>query len=97
MHATLEIKLRHLDTGEESIETHELPAVTERKAQRFQVEQLLAKLHPEAKPRTYHDGVGTFLSREHLIIVGYDYDGHRAGAKSRPVPAATDQPALFAP
>jgi hypothetical protein len=60
--------------------------------------ELVGRLHPTARPRSYADGAATFLDRDHLIVAFYERrdpavrNGRRrtAGKARRP-----DQDRLF--
>lgn len=72
MDASLLIKHRDLHTGEERRETVAIANERNPSIQRVLIERKLAELCPDAVPRSFHEGVGTFLSDTHLIVVKYE-------------------------
>lgn len=85
------VEARDLDTDARTrqvIETHRPNAAAGR---RTQLQRIVADLHPDAKIRSFADGVASFLAPQHLIVARYDAGVEGTIAGDTPAP----QPSLF--
>lgn len=92
----LVIEARDLDTDARSRRELEIDAPTDESGQRAQLATVVARLHPEARMRSFGEEAASFLDREHLVVAHYA----ATLAESRPSESASqadDEPQpLFA-
>lgn len=94
------IKTRDLDTDAKAsvvLEIERVPDNPLRQGQ--QLAELVRERHPEARSRSFADGVASFVSREHLIIACYrsaDIDEGRSHPDEASSERVDDQDQLFA-
>lgn len=92
---TLIIEARDLDTDERTATTLSVSMPPDEAGQRQQLAAADARLHPEARMRSFGDGAASFLDSQRLVVAHY-----RRAATPRPAPEppaeATEQQPLFA-
>lgn len=90
-HFSVIVEARDLDTDARTRQVIEAHRPSGAAGRRTQLQSIVAELHPDAKIRSFADGVASFLAPQHLIVARYDavVEGTIAGA------SAASQTSLF--
>lgn len=67
----LVIEACDLDTDARSRKELEVDAPTDESGQRVQLANIIARLHPGARMRSFGNGAASFLDRQHLVVAHY--------------------------
>ncbi|MGH2986264.1 MAG: hypothetical protein ACRDLO_06215 [Solirubrobacterales bacterium] len=83
------IKLRDLDTDERTETSFEIDRVPDNALRQGQhLAELVAERYPDARQRSFADGVASFVAAQHLIVAKYldgtAADDSRDGAEADP-------------
>lgn len=94
---TLIVEARDLDTDERMVATFEVQVPSDSDGQRDQLARAVAKLHPQARMRSFGGGAASFLDSRQLVVAHYAAPVARETADRAPVGSrhADPQP-LFA-
>lgn len=93
---TLIVEARDLDTDERTIATFEVEMPADEAGQRAQVTGAVARLHPDARMRSFGGGAASFLDSQRLVVAHYGPTcGRPDDVVSEPMEQAEQQP-LFA-
>ena len=65
------IRVRDLDTDETSVETHELWAPADDQRQRTQLIDIVQRLRPGARVKSFAGRVASFVDGKHLVVARY--------------------------
>lgn len=89
------IKTRDLDTDDRAIATVEVDRVPDNPMRQEQhLAEVVRQLHPEARQRSFEDGIASYVASQHLIIARYCDGAETIEEGETPVPDRQDQ--LFA-
>lgn len=94
--ARLVIRTRDLDTYATTREETPVEAPTDEAGQRAQLDIAVRRRHPRARPKSFGDGVASYLEGATLIVAHYDWVvvGERpATSPTAQAPAAGEPPA----
>jgi len=88
------IEARDLDTDERTVATFEVEMPSDEAGQQAQITGAVARLHPDARMRSFGRGAASFLDSQRLVVA------HYSGAAQPPTSddriAQTEQQPLFA-
>lgn len=65
------VEARDLDTDDRTIAKFEVEMPTDEAGQRAQLAGLVARLHPDARMRSFGGGAASFLDSQRLIVAHY--------------------------
>lgn len=88
------IKTRDLDSDDRAVAVVEIDRVPENPLRQEQhLAEVVRRLHPEARQRSFEDGVSSFVASQHLIVARYRVEQHGQDATppSEVSDSATDQ------
>lgn len=87
------IKTRDLDTDERAIATVEIDRVPDNPMRQGQhLAEVVRQVHPEARQRSFEDGVASFVAPQHLIIARYRAEEPDQAAESETEPGELSPP-----
>lgn len=92
---TVRVETRHLDTDERSRTEFSVPPRDSEALERAQLIELVARVSPDARIRSFGNSAATFLGRQHLVIASYAEPAKTRRAMSEAL-QADDQDSLFA-
>jgi hypothetical protein len=67
----LVIEACDLDSDARSRQELEVDAPTDESGQRVQLSNIIARMHPDARMRSFGNEAASFLDREHLVVAHY--------------------------
>lgn len=71
LHRRLIVEARDLDTDARVRQELDIDAPTDQAGQRAQLAGIVARLHPEARMRSFGHGAASFLDSSHLVVAHY--------------------------
>lgn len=83
------VEARDLDTDERMVRSSEIEMPADEQAQRAQLADAVARLHPDARMRSFGDGAASFLDSQRLVVAHY---GDSDGQLTREAPPEPDEP-----
>jgi hypothetical protein len=89
------VEARDLDTDARVRRELDVDAPTDQAGQRAQLAAAVARLHPEARIRSFGNGAASFLDSSHLVVAHYAEAHEPASALSVPEASADVQQPLF--
>lgn len=89
------VEARDLDTDARARRELDVDAPTDAAGQRAQLAGAVARLHPEARMRSFGRGAASFLDSSHLVVAHYSEADESRLAQSVPEASADVQQPLF--
>lgn len=89
------VEARDLDTDARVRQELDVDAPTDQAGQRAQLAGVVARLHPEARMRSFDHGAASFLDSSHLVVAHYSDTDVPSSALSKPETSADVQQPLF--
>ena len=89
------VEARDLDTDARARQEVDVDAPADEAGQRAQLASVVARLHPEARMRSFGNGAASFLDSSHLIVAHYTEAHEPASTLSVPHASADIQRPLF--
>ncbi|CAN5455179.1 hypothetical protein BH20ACT17_BH20ACT17_06340 [soil metagenome] len=74
---TLVIEARDLDTDERTVATFEVEMPVDEAGREAQLAEMVARLHPDARMRSFGGAAASFLDSERLVVAHYDGPGRQ--------------------
>lgn len=93
---TLIVESRDLDTDERSVATFVVDVPADQGRQREQLADVVARIHPDARMRSFGEGAASFLSSQRLVVAHYDDVREQTTPPASPPSEPVEQQALFA-
>jgi len=73
----LVVEARDLDTDERTVATFDVEMPADEAGRRAQLAGMVARLHPDARMRSFGGAVASFLDSERLVVAHYSATGRR--------------------
>jgi hypothetical protein len=89
------VEARDLDTDARVRQELDVDAPTDQAGQRAQLAGVVARLHPEARMRSFGNGAASFLDSSHLVVAHYAEARESASVVSVPETSTDVQQPLF--
>jgi hypothetical protein len=89
------VEARDLDTDARTRQELDVDAPTDEAGQRAQLVSVVARLHPEARMRSFGNGAASFLDSSHLVVAHYAEAREPRPALSVPDASTDVQQPLF--
>jgi len=89
------VEARDLDTDARVRQELDVDAPTDQAGQRAQLASVVARLHPEARMRSFGNGAASFLDPSHLVVAHYAEAREPASVVSVPETSTDVQQPLF--
>jgi hypothetical protein len=92
----LTVEARDLDTDARSRQELDVDAPTDALGQRHQLADVVARLHPKARMRSFACGTASFIDSSHLVVAHYSEADVSSSMSSSPESSTDAQQSLFA-